>query len=490
MWKVERDSYYSELHRKFGLAYIAKAGFFEDTDTVDRQVLNSLDILCTPVAFLKRSAAKPAILLSTGSYCPIHFGHVEMMISARKAVEAAGYNVVGGYFSPSHDEYVKAKTGGGWIPDFARLKKIRDAISHHPWMQIDPWEAVFNKVAINFTDVIDRLKAYVLRHTGIDADIFYVCGGDNAKFALTFALKGHCVVVSRPGYTSQVLKDYAEALRPAMESKRVVLAEGNADVSSSELRQPYRLEKTTLQLRVDECDPGEVRVAEALQGRFSSVKVHYVRKEQSIQFAELPKDNLISLDTIFQARYNLPISRHYDLYGASKLGYGLRPNPRDTRPLKAHIKSIPPGNYGLFDDDIHTGKTMQFVKDLLAPCSVNIDKTYTLTTSSGDGEILDAADFLFGAGLVVQLPNQETVRLPYMYPYVCPYIRGSVLDPKELSLEMWKLNAEIYEKTDLTIGQFRNLQPFANYMGYIPSKPIVDICREHAQLLRLRLCIE
>jgi hypothetical protein len=49
------------------------------------------------------------VLLSTGALNPVHLGHVSAMERARKYLNSMGYNVICGYMSPTHDDYVGPK---------------------------------------------------------------------------------------------------------------------------------------------------------------------------------------------------------------------------------------------------------------------------------------------------------------------------------------------------------------------------------------------
>lgn len=477
LWKIERDSYYSGLFHQHGLDYVFDAGFFYDTDETDRNVIDTTNILCTPVAFLEKNRQKPCILVTTGSFCPPHYGHIQMMEAAKAAVEKKGFQVIGGYLSPSHDEYVKAKTRAGWIPIYQRLSLLKKTLVNHPWLEIDPWEGLFNKVAINFTDVLDRTQAYIDKHFGPGVAIMYVCGEDNYRFHRTFTNKGYCVIVNRPNYSGVA----------PFEHPRIFFAEGSADISSTTLRSQVTkpLEKKSLQLRVNDCDLNEVQILGQLVGRFSQTTFHQLT-EQRIAFENLTKNNnVISLDTELSKEYTLGLSRHYDLFGGTMLRYGNRPG---TPALEQQIKRIPTGRYMLFDDDIHTGKTMRYAKHQLEYAGNKITSIVSLNISNPDAnEILDARDFLFGlhpnGGLVVQFPNGKITRVPYLYPYVCPFLRASILDPKRFSIELWKLNAEMHKETQLKVSDVAYLQDFAEYLDYPATMLLRDICLKHVEML-------
>ena len=171
-WKIHRDYYYGDLLPVLGYEGIEEAGFFEDTAQEDYDISQSFQVLCTPFSCIYDSikeANNPCVLLTTGSFCPIHQGHIDMMINARKAVEAAGYDVLGGYISPGHDEYITMKVKDKAIPIHARLKQIQDLINANQlqdWLMPDSWEGLFCRVAVNFTDVVYRLQEYLKLHLG------------------------------------------------------------------------------------------------------------------------------------------------------------------------------------------------------------------------------------------------------------------------------------------------------------------------------------
>jgi hypothetical protein len=53
-------------------------------------------------------------------------------------------------------------------------------------------------------------------------------------------------------------------------------------------------------------------------------------------------------------------------------------------------------------------------------------------------EVLDCRDFLIGDinnGLVITIKD-KIVRVPYVYPYACPFIRASIDGPLLFSIEV------------------------------------------------------
>ena len=83
------------------------------------------------------------ILLTTGSLNPIHSGHIDMMNFAKKELESykknsKKYTVIGGFISPSHDEYVSTKPS--YICSNDRVKMIKAAVKNSYWIECDEWE--------------------------------------------------------------------------------------------------------------------------------------------------------------------------------------------------------------------------------------------------------------------------------------------------------------------------------------------------------------
>ena len=173
--------------------------------------------------------------------------------------------------------------------------------------------------------------------------------------------------------------------------------------------------------------------------------------------------------------------------GWRQLGFTNRPGSKD---LKSQIQTIPKGAYCLFDDDIHTGNTMKFAQNLLEQEGINIcailamnlyqKKNYTAT------EVLDCRDFLVGGihnGLVVKIKDKE-VRVPYLYPYVCPWIRASILHPMAFSIQVWRMNSNYYQKYPAKLGDCAAaVQTLFGLVGFKKEDSLCDICQWHVDLL-------
>ena len=434
-WKVSRDPFYRELKQE----QIEEAGFFMDSASVDRDVLRDIhSLVCWPrhVALSREqlgTRGKRAILLLTGCFAPIHAAHVSILEAAKTHLLKNGYSAVFGLLAPDHDEYVKTKTGD--FPIDRRAPLIVDAIKGKDWIGVDWWAAYFNNEAVNFTDILRRIHAQA-NHPDDEGeiDVFLVCGGDNARFALTFQNRGHCIIVGRGGYENKYTH--------LVDNKRIFYVDGSDNTSSTEIRKgatPWY--RGNLVLRVDSQDWRELEIANILRDYYNHVEV----RRTGEQFRKLlGAKNIISLDSMIPCKHNLSISRLYDGLGTYKLGHCSRVG---SGGLDAQIRKIPKGSYALYDSDIFTGGTMDYAEEMLDFHDIKIIERRAFDKFKDGVEILDARDFILGhpnGGLTVLDERQEKTRVPYILPYVIPSVRASCHNSKEMSARVIEANQKFF----------------------------------------------
>jgi nicotinic acid mononucleotide adenylyltransferase len=467
-WQIARDHYYAELFDIYGEEYIREAGYFDDDTQYDYNIEESLNIPCTPIDYIRDRLSldcpNPAILLTTGSFNPIHDGHVEMMLKAKETIEKSGYTCVGGYFAPDHDHYMRIKLGDAAIPIHKRIKLIAEAIKDHEWLNVDSWAGIFHVTSINFTDIIYRLQQYIKKYLGVDIPIFFVCGSDNVRFYKTFTLKGHCVIIERPPYISKDL----EILSTIPNYKNIFLTKNNNDNSSTQVRKTFNYpeDKTKLALRLTRSSNAD-GIMSVIVERFDHIKYLTIH-DQAIEFKKYREGKtIISLDPFMHGDYNIGISRLYNSLGIRKLKYTIRPESSfDLASLNMIDRTK---EVILFDDDVCSGQTMDYVESLLNILGINIKARMSFTIDK-DREVLDLRDFIYKSekgGLVIKDADDQIKRVPYIYPFVCPYIRGSIQDPMRFSFDMWEKNIEYYEK----IGNFELVNECKVY--YEMLKPFI-----------------
>lgn len=400
------------------------------------------------------------VLLSTGAFCPIHSGHLKMMEIARAALLAQGKSVVGGYLSPSHDIYVGPKCGNAALNAVHRLRLTEEALKDSDWLMSCPWEALGTNAMVNFTEVMTRLKSYLIEHTeNEDIEVAYVFGADNARFARAFVEKGSAVCVMRPGFEGEFYK------YETLQNERIFFVdEASHDLSSRSIRE----DQGNKRAETFESTPGSFWQWQANQNlpRKAAPATIYLRQEldwateawkrrwqnrknmpeATANFADglanimlaahkasQPPDrlydlnieilslseqmkpvdmlarghNVISLDPCIEGDVNLRVSRLFPM-GDTMAEPSMVARP-GAPSIEEQIEKIYPGEYILFDDDIFSGSTIRQVQELL-PDEIKIRAVCALTIR-GRGQttsvldILDCRDFLAGAreaGLVMQ----------------------------------------------------------------------------------------
>ncbi len=489
--KILKDPFYSKLYIQYGFEYIIDGGYFDDSMEEDSNIDYLLNIPTTPILKWKDKIdknKKQAILLTSGSFCPIHKGHFDMMEKSKIALNNIGIEVLCGYISPSHDEYINSKNKEQAINVFDRIDIIQKEINlNYDWLCIEPWEGIFNSKAINFTEVTYRLKEYIKHHTGVEIPVYFVFGGDNANFAKSFKIDGNCVVVNRPNYETK----YNQILIEFKDNTNVIFTHSDNDLSSTKVRQTLKhhnkiKNKIDLNLRITNIngiDNFSGGLFKLLKEYFNNINIDLIENQKK-EFEKIKNKNelIISIDPFIKTENNIEISRNYDYLGFSKLGYVNRPN---SLPLLNQISKLDKNKkYILFDDDICSGNTMRYVTKLLIENNIKIDENNQLSFIKNNNiEVIDSRDFLLGSddgGLVIN----NKYRLPYIYPYVYPYQRSSIKDkPLEFSIEIWKLNKKHYKDLNLKIKDVPNLIWLNEIVGLNLETNIVDVCDYHIKLL-------
>lgn len=535
-WKSLSDPMYAEMYRLYqSTTALYQAGFF--IDPYQSKINYEVDFLTTPYDKIVEAISKAQdngkpyiVVLTTGSFSPFHKGHMHLMDVAKKTMKDAGYHVVGGYISPSHDEYVSQKANGqAALHVEKRSYLIETAIHNSDWLYLDKWEGYYNRHAINFSDVIHRLEAYLNKHipTTVGIKVCYVYGGDNAAFGRAFLSDHYAVCVNRSGSD-----DKFSALRQElMHLPNVLFVEENTtgEISSTSVRNGCSnslhdevnelylkfIEERDLPvegvyairndlnyaspLPLEESSPFLEEVKNLFQEFFGgglSVDVISSVYQHSEVTRQLQNSNLptISLDAFIRGDMNLEISRLFELGSMQFRSKGLTNRPF-TPALEEQAKSIPPGEYLLIEDDVASGFTLQKVKDLLSPTVLIKDMLILSsldggTNSKGYYDIIDLRDFLFGSkssGLVTTLPNASVVRVPYVLPYVSPISRASVPVGKELdfSIRMWEMNRRFYAKYPRTLAQMdQSLIELMRYIGFSDDSTMLEIIDWHLALLK------
>jgi nicotinic acid mononucleotide adenylyltransferase len=530
-WRILRDPFYRDLYNQWGsVDKVISAGFFDNMLSFEEVTKeHPTSWLTTPIQKIKNNLNhsennRPfVVLLSTGAFSPIHSGHVKMMELAKEELELMGYEVLGGYISPSHDAYVSKKNNGQSACNISsRIFLCEKALANHPWLMVDPWEGLYSSTAINFTDVILRLNKYLSTHvkTKKPIEIAYIFGGDNANFSLSFINQGISVCVDRIG-SSEIIFNLKNEPKINQNPKiRFIHNSPYSDISSTKIRAgntKHVIKKTSTAnthnyiIRNDEtlsianwiitC-PQLIEsqkiflinlIKEIKQAFFGKIRIYNQKVNDQVSLIKKRRTNLktLSLDLYIHGNYNLEVSRVFSLSSDQ-----FNPNYITNRPLRStladQVKQIPEGNYCIIEDDIASGSTMNFIKNLLPNRVTIIDQIILskLTKPSKFLDIVDLRDFIVGSrdgGLVVQLPNGEIARAPYVLPYVSLKTRAKIPEENELilSYKIWVLNHNFFKNTNISLKDSdSSFQKLMNYIGFSNKTSMEKICSWHINQLK------
>lgn len=511
MAKIMQDKFYSQLFiRTKSKEALIEAGFFNDNlDNLNYD----LNLLTTPWDKINLKIKEGVVLLSTGGFSPVHDGHISMMEQAYQVLQTKGYNVIGGYLSPSHDNYVHTKyEQAKMLTIYQKIEKLREKVKNHEWLMIDPWEGIFTKSSINFTDVISRLSQYLSKHLSINPKMAYVCGADNAGFARAFkGQKEIIVIVNRKGR-----EEYFNKLKQELQDESNIifvdthehmsLASRNLKLETTfnpQSNLPYLVREdlnwSTNLFSKTELTSFSKKIKMALQ-KSTGLNVHGLNVLSQEKFtSELTSTkNVISLDPIIKTNYNISVSRIFKVADGQYFSQLLINRPH-SEVLDQQISKIPPGKYVILEDDVASGFTIEYIKKIL-PTEIEIENVYTLTehsfyeifsqeTEFKFFDIVDLRDFLFGAihgGLVLSLPNQDIFRGIYSLPYVNLSSRAKIRPEKviELSKAIWWANYELYKDRALFVSDLDEYtQKLCLYMGFELKTKVSEVCYFHWERL-------
>ena len=499
-WKILRDPYFSHTYSDYeSIRKVLEAGFFDDGVPLEHMKNSHEELwwVTTPVekiraridSLTKKDKVKikkngAVILVTTGAFSPIHDAHINMMEVAKEELEKRGIVVVGGYISPSHDDYVSTKYNGNATLSIAhRLRLCEEAVAESSWLMVDSWEGRYNTVPITFTDVLVRTEEYLRVHIKeIPISTVFVFGSDNATFARAFIKRGSCVCVQRPRNEDKV-KMITEDDRLSSNNKIIIpgIRAAEKDISSSAIRSGGELnmpeesrelflkwkmggeDKSSLNqniyaIRDDSTWGTSLWLNDSNKSTLESshklfVKLLATHIKSSFETPKLPDkpkvitplilslsdqqkyiDNLsrsgpvLNLDVCTKSKLKINLSRLFNVSDGQCRSNNLIPRPYFEKPEK-QFESIPDGTYTLVDDDIATGRTHKTIIGLL-PKRIKIEKTVTLlaeslTVAGIDKstllDVVDVRDFIVGSR-----DGGLVVSLPdksvVRAPYMLPYV--------------------------------------------------------------------
>lgn len=475
---IRQDVLYKNAYKYFSGRYnipdlLMRAGMIKEPRTQqDTDFLNNQNIISMPI--VKNIGAKNAIIVSTGSFSPMHEGHIQAMILAKEYVESLGYNIIQGVMSLSHDNYVSFKNNGVAKNHISKRTMLAyekiDAMGQQDWLKVDRMEGEMVSCAINFSTVLKRIHDYIKHHLKIDAlKVFYVFGSDNADFSYAFVNNDtyHSLCIERGAYSylhhKNILKGFKNIHFIKNDSHFKTL-------SSTEVRKQI---KPSTDLKYDKKPVYLIRkngASDDFCDGLKSILEKYIDNKVEMRLFETTeryREKTISLDKFVSGDYNIDTSRLFEISSYQRKANGMTSLTQD---LQEQINAIPPGEYTLLDDDSVSGYTIEKIKSVLSQRSINIKKVEMLINDFlSEDEILydvvDARDFLIEKtkyGLVVS-EGDSIYRTPYVFPEVNLTTRASI-EPEfqiALSKDICLLNKKVnnnfdIKKIDFLLGLYNN----------------------------------
>lgn len=424
----------------------------ENRTDIDEKMIVDHTILTVPIVPPKTNKKK-ALIMSTGSFSPLHEGHISSLKIAKEIAENLNYEVIQGIISLSHDDYVVNKNGNKqenniYNRTMLAYKKI-DELSEN-WIKVDHFEGEMLSIPVNFTTVINRTKRLFEHYINEEVDIFYVYGSDNYGFSYAFVdqINIYGVCVERDGFIKR--EDVEE-----INSSQLFYVKNNAknySISSTSIRKNNKKEI------VEEFSPQQniknvylIRgnsVPECFNKELKKIVEKYIEKGIIVRSYSTSSEKLngfISLDKFIQGDLNLDVSRIFEISGYQNKANGILIEEKEL-PLFQNK------HFDLIDDDIVSGTTINAVKEKLLKYNIGINQIKTIVADHLSNnevlyDVIDSRDFYlngYKSGLMIEMPNKQTKRVPYLFPFVNLSTRANIL--KEFYIEFSKEILELNKK--------------------------------------------
>jgi nicotinic acid mononucleotide adenylyltransferase len=470
-WKLLRDKKFEKLYKRCkSLKEVYDAGFFLDSLSLNEESIQSPYFLSIPTFNKKLDPSKKNIvLISTGGFSPVHDGHIYILETAKYELEKQGYNIVCGYLSPSHDDYVSTKDNGKAHNEaLNRIKLCNQKIANSNWLMTSPQEAIYNRTSINYTDVIENLKIYVRQNISKDIIIGYVFGGDNAPFIKAFEDSEDMAICVTRNHKKEEFLSYNDfsycnykyiKKNPFLNESSTKIRNENKINTSNNLDNNYFLIRNDYEMFNF---PKDLSPIEDLKRIFykclneSNTKIHTTKVSEQIKKAkkiiDKTKNKTISLDVYLKGDIDVSLSRIFNHSDSQLKSSGLVQRPENINEI--NYNEIKKGKYTLIEDDIVSGFTLKHLKSNL-PKDVIIDNIILLSNFNEGNiknyyDVVDLRDFIVNmeySGLVVNI-NDEILRVPYIMPYVDVTNRASIHPLKSIyfTKKILELNINLYNE--------------------------------------------
>lgn len=493
---MKLDKYYSTLYeRTHKESDLIDAGImFDKSFQIDEQI----DLYTTPVhTIIENPLEEQSVIFYTGGFAPFHEGHLEAILQAKNAIETqTGETVTTALVSPDNDDYVERKLSAQAAEycDLQRIESINRKTIDYPWIQVDPWASIWCKTDYNFTTLYERFRKYCQYWIpSKKVKVYYLYGGDNYLFSNAFLKYGYGVCVPRDSYSIDKEKVYSnrviysDFVVPNYASKKIRTSLQNQKEST--LSKEIYLLRDDLAFSLPDTSSDFQssilkRILNSISDAFNSKMEFSVLDIDSQMEHDFGKENLISLDAFYKAKYNIESTRLF--YCNDKQTFSNQMVARvGFEDLDYQMSKIPSSEYTLVDDDIATGFTMDYIIEKLKEHSVMVKSKESLITDTKKFfDVVDTRDFIIGArygGLTVTNGIFKT-RFPYVYPYVNLSTRAKMPAKNivKFSRAIWELNYDLYKDSLMKLKDIQT-QDFM-VLGFDAEMTVKELCQFHLDL--------
>lgn len=491
--RLKSDPWFFKVFKDLGQSGVEDAGFFDDGYTIKdlEKIHQDIKDPITPFSQIAQNQLdcdpeNQIVLFSTGGFAPIHLGHLNLLMSAKKSFESEGQNVVGAFIIPDHDQYISYKltrtNQSETMPAEERIKLIQLAINSYgfsDWLFVDPYPSRMLKSSINYPDIYKRLKNYLEYYLSYSPEFCYVFGEDNQGFAPACQKNNLRYFCGQRSPGSKFHKISSTGIRAGDQNGLVSLKGKELGQCPEELekyitnhvfsddkkdkyliRNDFKKATEHLDVSDESCAQFVENLKSALSEYFSVEEVKFKSQEKIFQ-SILKKGPTISIDSFLYDQHRLSVSRVFSLDGSQLTTMSLESRPEEIQTLKEQVKCLPPGKYQIVDDDIASGYTIRKIQKALEKTDIEITNIALFSDSTREDvlEIGDAKDFLIGTlfgGLVIRFYNKKEqrfvlARVPYIYPFVSLSSRAKIpVDQEKIfSEQILDLNHQFYKDNNL-----------------------------------------
>ncbi|CAF0987155.1 unnamed protein product [Adineta ricciae] len=211
-----------------------------------------LSILLQNLSKTNDTHKEKVVLIKTGALNPVHRAHISNMIKAKEHLERVyGFHVIGGYLSPTHDQYVQGKLSReDFLSGYHRIRMCEEAIkeaNQQHWLGVDKAECTAPKF-ISLSKVTLSLQMFINEVIQLEKPIrvIYVAGLDlfnrcHGMVAMREAPWNGVAVVYRSGEKESLIQSSHsisnERLFYVRDDTPENQAEAVSQISSTQIRQ-------------------------------------------------------------------------------------------------------------------------------------------------------------------------------------------------------------------------------------------------------------